>query len=53
MRANVAVQQDLGINTRVVSASEARELAPMIRTDDFTYGAWALDSGYADPVATR
>lgn len=36
LRANVAAQQDLGINTRVVSAAEARELASMIRTDDFS-----------------
>jgi sarcosine oxidase subunit beta len=52
LRANVAVQQDLGINTRLVSAAEVQELAPMIRTDDFTFGAWEPDSGYADPVAT-
>ena len=52
LRANVAVQQGLGINARVVSAAEAAELAPMVRTDDFAVAAWEPESGYADPVAT-
>ncbi len=52
LRANVAVQQGLGVNTRVVSAAEVAELAPMVRADDFDVAAWEPDSGYADPVAT-
>ncbi len=52
LRANVAVQQGLGINTQVVSAAEVATLAPMVRNDDFNIAAWEPESGYADPVAT-
>src|SRR5437764_3033255 len=52
LRANVAAQQALGVNTRVISAAELRELAPVLRTDDLTYVAYEPESGYADPNAT-
>ena len=51
LRANVDAQRRLGVNTRVVSADELRELAPALYTGDLTYAAYEPDSGYADPVA--
>ncbi len=45
---NVAMQQELGIDTRVISPVEAAELAPMISVDDGEAMAWEPQSGYAD-----
>ena len=52
LRANVARQQQLGINTRVVDTGELREIAPALNAGDLTCAAYEPDSGYADPVAT-
>ena len=45
---NVAMQQELGIDTRVISAAEAAELAPMISVTEGEAMAWEPQSGYAD-----
>ncbi len=45
---NVAMQQELGIDTRVISPAEAAELAPMISFTDGEAMAWEPQSGYAD-----
>ena len=45
---NVAMQQELGIDTRVISPAEAAELAPMITVADGEAMAWEPQSGYAD-----
>ena len=45
---NVAMQQELGIDTRVISTAEAAELAPMISVADGEAMAWEPQSGYAD-----
>ncbi len=45
---NVAMQQELGIDTRVISTEEAAELAPMISFTDGEAMAWEPQSGYAD-----
>jgi sarcosine oxidase, subunit beta len=52
LRANVASHRALGIESYVVSAEELREIEPLLRTDDLTYGAFEPGSGYADPNAT-
>jgi sarcosine oxidase subunit beta len=52
LRANVAAQQAIGIETHVVSADEMQRIEPLLRTDDLTYGAFEPGSGYADPNAT-
>jgi sarcosine oxidase subunit beta len=52
LRANVAMQQRIGINTRVISAEEAAEMMPSLCTDDFDIAAYEPDSGYADPTST-
>ena len=45
---NVAMQQELGIDTREISPEEAAELAPMISVTDGEAMAWEPQSGYAD-----
>lgn len=52
LRANVAAHQALGINTRVIAASEVKALVPEARVDDLTVAAHEPDSGFADPNAT-
>jgi sarcosine oxidase subunit beta len=49
---NVATQQKIGINTRLVTADEVREILPGVRVDDIGGAAYEADSGYADPNAT-
>ena len=49
MERNVAMLQELGINTMLVTPAEARDLAPMVRVDDDEPLAWEPESGYADP----
>ena len=46
---NVAMQQDLNINTSLINAAELKELAPMIEVSDGEAFAWEPESGYADP----
>ena len=52
LEANVAMQQSVGIDTRVVSVEELRELAPDVSTDGIVAAAYEPDSGYADPYST-
>jgi sarcosine oxidase subunit beta len=52
LRANVAAHRAIGIESFVVSAEELREIEPLLRTDDLTYGAFEPGSGFADPNAT-
>ncbi len=52
LRANVAMQQRLGINTSVVTPVEVGRLVAGAVTDDVAVGAYEPDSGYADPSGT-
>lgn len=52
LKANVAMHQEIGINTELVTADEVRELAPYMNVDDFNLAAYEPESGYADPSAT-
>ncbi len=52
LRANVADQQAMGIDTRVVSAAEIRDIEPLMRTDDITFAAYEPGSGFCDPNGT-
>jgi sarcosine oxidase subunit beta len=52
LRANVAAQQTVGVETSVVSADDLREIEPLLRTDDLTYAAFEPGSGFADPNGT-
>jgi sarcosine oxidase subunit beta len=49
LRANVAMQQGLGIPSLVVSADDVHRLAPSFATDDFDIAAYEPESGYAAP----
>ena len=46
---NVAMQQDLGINTGLVTAAQVEDLAPMVEVSEEEGLAWEPESGYADP----
>ena len=46
---NVAMLQELGIDTAQVSADEVARLAPSIRLYDGELAAWEPNSGYANP----
>jgi sarcosine oxidase subunit beta len=52
LRQNVADQQRVGIDTRVVDREELRDIDPFLNTDDLTVAAFEPGSGYADPNAT-
>jgi len=52
LRANVAVQQAIGIDTRVVGAEEVARLVPGAVTDGIAAAAYEPQSGYADPSGT-
>lgn len=52
LRQNVADQQSIGIETRVVDRDDLREIDPFLFTDDITYAAFEAGSGYADPNGT-
>jgi len=49
MERNIAMQQELGIDTRIVSTADVAELAPMVGVDEDEGLAWEPQSGYADP----
>jgi sarcosine oxidase, subunit beta len=48
MAANVRLQNELGIDSRIVTAEEARELVPGLVTDDIVAAAWGPHDGYFD-----
>ncbi len=52
LRANVAAQQAIGIQTEAIDADAIRRLAPGIAVADDDVAAHEPDSGYADPAAT-
>lgn len=52
LHANVRMQQDVGVNTRVVSRAEIAEIQPGLRLDDVESAAYEPEAGYADPVST-
>src|SRR5436190_852660 len=46
----VAMQQRIGIETRLVGADEMRELVPGIAVDDRAIGAYEPRAGFCDPL---
>jgi sarcosine oxidase, subunit beta len=52
LRANVEMQQRIGIDSRVVSPAEIERLVPGAVTEDIAVGAYEAASGYADPAGT-
>jgi sarcosine oxidase subunit beta len=45
---NVALQNELGVPSRLVSSAAAAELVPGLVTDSIVGGAWCADDGYFD-----
>lgn len=52
LEANLAIQQRVGVNSRMVTAEEAREIDPAVHVAEGEAVAWEPESGYADPNAT-
>lgn len=52
LAANVALQQGVGINTRILAREEIREVLPGADASDLVAAAWEPDAGYADPHMT-
>jgi sarcosine oxidase subunit beta len=52
MEKSVALQQSMGIDTRLISPAEMREIEPRVRVDDFVAGCYEPEAGYADPSQT-
>lgn len=52
VRANVAMQQRIGVVTRIVEPAEVAQLVPGALTDDIGIAAYEPESGYADPSGT-
>jgi len=50
--ANVTMQQNVGIQTSIISRDEAQEIAPQFYLDDCAAIAYEPLSGHADPSAT-
>jgi sarcosine oxidase subunit beta len=51
LRANVALQQSVGIKAEVVTPDDLRALQPFARFDDLVVAAYESESGYADSIA--
>jgi sarcosine oxidase subunit beta len=49
---NVAMQQGIGIPALLITADDARRLAPAFDLDDVGLAAYEPESGYADPSGT-
>ncbi len=52
MKANLALQQAVGIQTRLLTTAELLELAPGLAAAEQVVAAYEPESGYADPVLT-
>lgn len=52
LRANVALQRSVGIDTRVLDADEIGEVLPGVASADLVAAAWEPGAGYADPHLT-
>ena len=48
-RANVALQQSLGADVRVIAPDDARALVPSLNVDDALAAVWGPTDGYASP----
>ncbi len=52
MRANVAMQQEIGVPVVLIDAGDVRRLAPGFTTEDIEAAAYEPESGYAMPSDT-
>lgn len=47
--ANVALQNELGVDTRMIDVAEAKRLSPLIDTDGLLAAAWGPSDGHCTP----
>jgi sarcosine oxidase subunit beta len=52
LRTNVQMQQEQGVNTRLIDANEIGEVAPEYSDEGVTLACYEPDAGVADPMAT-
>lgn len=52
LRANVRMQQEQGVATRIISADEIGEAAPGYSSEGVALACYEADTGVADPMAT-
>jgi len=52
LKQNVDLQIQVGIKTRILTASQLKELQPEANIEDVAVAAYEEESGYADPVQT-
>ena len=52
MEISVKLQQSVGIDTRLVSPAEMREIEPLLAIEDLAAGCYEPDSGYCNPAET-
>jgi sarcosine oxidase subunit beta len=52
LESNIALQQNLGINTEILQKEAVSELLPGMRGTDLVSAAYEPESGYADPYMT-
>ncbi len=52
LRANVGLQQEQGVHTRLISPAEISEVAPEYSSEGVTLACYEPDTGVADPMAT-
>jgi len=52
LHANVALQRAVGIDTRILSPQEIRDVLPGVASSDLVAAAYEPDAGYADPHMT-
>jgi glycine/D-amino acid oxidase-like deaminating enzyme len=52
MEASVTLQRSVGIETRLVSPDEMRDIEPRLQIEDLVEGCYEPDSGYCNPAET-
>jgi sarcosine oxidase subunit beta len=48
-QANVALQNELGVPSRLVDVQEAKRLSPLVKTDGLLAAAWSPEDGHCTP----
>jgi sarcosine oxidase subunit beta len=46
---DVALQNEMGVDSRIISVAEAKRLSPLIETDGLLAAAWSPDDGHCTP----
>jgi sarcosine oxidase subunit beta len=52
LEANLAIQSEVGVTSRLISADDARQIDPAVAVHDVDVVGYEPESGFADPTAT-